>query len=63
MAVSGFSEKDIHIELLNGVLTIEGNIKEKNEGGNFLVKVHHRESSSSCCREVVRLKQCEVERQ
>ena len=36
MAVSGFSEKDIHIELLNGVLTIEGNIKEKNEGGNFL---------------------------
>ena len=36
MAVSGFSEKDIHIELLNGVLTIEGNIKDKNEGGNFL---------------------------
>merc|ERR1712093_269226 len=31
MAVSGFSEKDIHIELLNGVLTIEGNIKEKKE--------------------------------
>ena len=34
MAVSGFSEKDIHIELLNGVLTIEGKLKEKNEGGN-----------------------------
>ena len=36
MAVSGFSEKDIHIELLNGVLTIEGNIKDKDQGGNFL---------------------------
>ena len=36
MAVSGFSEKDIHIELLNGVLTIEGNIKDKDPGGNFL---------------------------
>merc|ERR1712093_359403 len=36
MAVSGFSEKDIHIELLNGVLTIEGNIKEKDDSGNFL---------------------------
>ena len=36
MAVSGFSEKDIHIELLNGVLTIEGNIKEKDGSGNFL---------------------------
>jgi len=36
MAISGFSEKDIHIELLNGVLTIEGNIKEKNGTGNFL---------------------------
>ncbi len=36
MAVSGFSEKDIHIELLNGVLTIEGNIREKDDSGNFL---------------------------
>ena len=36
MAVSGFSEKDIHIELLNGVLKIEGNIKEKDGSGNFL---------------------------
>ena len=36
MAVSGFSEKDIQIEVLNGVLTIEGNIKEKNADGNFL---------------------------
>ena len=36
MAVSGFSEKDIHIELLNGVLTIDGNIKDKDQGGNFL---------------------------
>jgi molecular chaperone IbpA len=36
MAVSGFSESDISIELLNGFLTIEGKIKDKQQVGNFL---------------------------
>lgn len=36
MAVSGFSDRDIHIEILNGFLSIEGNIKEKKDGGNYL---------------------------
>ena len=36
MAVSGFGEQDINIELLNGFLTVEGKIKEKSEAGNFL---------------------------
>ena len=35
MAVSGFSESDISIELLNGFLTIEGKIKDKLEVINF----------------------------
>ena len=36
MAVSGFGEEDIHIELLNGFLNVEGKIKEKSDSGNFL---------------------------
>ena len=36
MAVSGFTEQDIHIELLNGFLSIDGKIKEKSDTGNFL---------------------------
>ena len=36
MAVSGFTEQDIHIEILNGFLSVEGKIREKSDAGNFL---------------------------
>merc|ERR1712188_242597 len=36
MAVSGFSDQDISIELLNGELKIEGKLKERTKSDNFL---------------------------